>query len=99
MATFTKEVFHVHVGKMIECHSIYGVHHGILHRALHDGVIITNQTSLASEQQNMRNDFTDGSYRPQSDDANIQPAQFFPFPGMFIPYGGIYGFRPLPFVI
>ncbi|MFD1675743.1 hypothetical protein [Alicyclobacillus fodiniaquatilis] len=95
--TFSKETLRVHVGRWVECHSVYGLHHGILHRALHDGVIITNATSLASGQKTRGDEFTDGSYRPQTDDADIQSAQFFPYPGMFIPYGGIYGFRPLPF--
>lgn len=96
-----KEVVRQYVGQWVHCHSIYGMHEGILHRALHDGVIIIHHTSLASGQGATEGNYKTGEFRPGVNDADMTQVQFFlPAPGMFVPYGGLYGLWPRPgFVI
>jgi hypothetical protein len=90
-----------YVGQWVHCHSMYGLHEGILHRALHDGVIIIHHTSLARGQETIEGDVQTGEFRPSVNDPDMSQVQFFlPAPGLFVPYGGLYGLWPRPgFVI
>jgi hypothetical protein len=98
---FHKEYCRRFVGQWVHCHSVYGVHQGLVHRALHDGIILVQYTSLASGQAAGSGDFQPGVHSAH-DGRDVTPVQFpFPFvgPGLFIPYGGIFGLSPFPFII
>jgi hypothetical protein len=84
------------VGQWVQCHTVYGVHEGILYKALRRGIIIVNATQLASANQSST-DASIGTYRPNEDELDIQHVQFFPGFGMFLPYPAIYGIVPRPF--
>jgi hypothetical protein len=84
------------LGQWVHCHSVYGMHHGIVHRALHDGIILVHYTTLTSGEPSLVSDFQPGVHSSR-DSRDITPAQF-PFlgPGLFIPYGGLFGLWPFP---
>jgi hypothetical protein len=98
---YTKEVARQYAGQWVRCESVYGVHQGMVHRVLRDGLILIHHVALTSGQAIDREDFQPGNY--QSDDPEFTQVQFFlPAPGLFIPYGGLYGLSPLspfPFII
>jgi hypothetical protein len=91
---YTKETVRSYVGQWVRCQSVYGVHEGLVHRALHDGIILVHTTQLASHSFNGPHEFTTGTFRPGDNDSDIQNVQFFPAPGLFVPYPGIYGIWP-----
>lgn len=84
------------VGKYVHCHSVYGMHAGMVHRALRDGIILVNHVQLASGQTPAADDIQTGLYA-NGDSLNLEPV--FGWPGMFIPYGGLFGLWPRPFII
>jgi hypothetical protein len=84
------------VGQWVQCHTVYGVHEGILYKALRRGIIIVNATQLASANQSTP-DVSIGTYQPNVDELDLQHVQFFPGFGMFLPYPAIYGIVPRPF--
>lgn len=95
----SKEVVRPYVGKWVHCHSVYGMHAGLLHRALHDGIVLIHPMALASGSP-----LEEGQIRAEADAPlaaeDVRQAQFFlPYPGMFIPYGGIFGLWPRPAII
>lgn len=84
------------VGKFVHCHSVYGMHEGLVHRALRDGIILVHHVQLAGGESATKGEFEAEAYH-SSDGPDYAPTQFlFPGPGMFIPYGGIYGLWPRP---
>ncbi|WAH35434.1 hypothetical protein [Alicyclobacillus dauci] len=95
---YTKETVHKFVGQWIHCHSVYGVHQGIVHRAMRDGFILVHHTRLADGRPMVDTDLDMGIYGP-TDTSDIVQTQFLPAPGLFIPYGGVYGIWPRPFII
>lgn len=94
---YTKEVVHKYVGQWVQCHSAYGMHAGLMHRALHDGIILIHQTALMSGRPLDDADVSTGVYRAEENGADITTVQFFiPAPGLFVPYGGLFGLWPRP---
>lgn len=92
----TKEHAKKYVGQWVHCHSIYGMHAGIVHRALHDGFILVHHTQLASGSHATLEDFQPGVHN-RKDGLDVEQTQFLPAPGLFVPYGGLYGLYPRPF--
>ncbi len=92
---FTKEVVRQYVGKWVRCHSVYGLHEGVVHRVLHDGIILVHTVHLANHDgEHDVNSFESGIFEPGSDRLDVDTVQFFPAPGLFVPYGGIYRIWP-----
>ncbi len=92
---YTKEVVRQYAGKWIRCHSVYGLHEGVVHRVLHDGIILVHTVQLAShEEDDHEHSFEGGVFKPEQEDLDVDTVQFFPAPGMFVPFGGIYGIWP-----
>ncbi|MCL6452579.1 MAG: hypothetical protein K6T78_03005 [Alicyclobacillus sp.] len=102
------------VGQWVHVHSVYGMHEGVLHRALHDGIILVHHVQLASTSDAQVDDFQLGLWEDQPDHGHTAhaspldihrldatPAQFLlPAPGLFVPYPGLFGIWPRPaFVI
>lgn len=87
-----------YVGQWVHCHSIYGVHQGVLYKVMRDGIIITQYTQLASYDKTNETDWTTGEFQSERDKDDITQVQFL-FPGMFLPYRAMYGLWPVPFVI
>ncbi|WAH42127.1 hypothetical protein NZD89_00990 [Alicyclobacillus fastidiosus] len=97
---YTKETMRPYVGKWVHCHSVYGMHEGIVYRAMREGLVLVHHTQLADGQPMAKEDIEMGIY--QSDTPNeFQQVQFFPIPapGLFLPYGGLYGVWPRPYII
>ncbi|MCF8563258.1 hypothetical protein LLE49_00675 [Alicyclobacillus tolerans] len=92
---FHKEVVKKYHAQWVHCHSVYGVHHGFVYKVMHDGIILTHCTGLAQGQQTDGSEFEAGVYN-DSDGPDVQHVQFFGGPGMFIPYGGMFGLWPAP---
>ncbi|MDQ0188845.1 hypothetical protein JI721_12390 [Alicyclobacillus cycloheptanicus] len=93
---WSKETAKVYVGQWVHCHSVYGMHQGMVHRALRDGIILVQHIQLADGAPCDANSFEPGVYAA-GDDRDIQPAQFLAAPGLFIPYRGLFGLWPVPF--
>lgn len=94
---YTKERVRKYVGQWVHCHSVYGMHAGVLHRALHDGIVLVHHTALASGSAADEGDYEAGVFQQGISPEDYSQAQFFlPAPGMFVPYGGIYGLWPRP---
>jgi len=104
--TLTAEVMHPYRGQWVHCHSIYGVHQGIITQVLEHGIILSRCVQLASGTQDGQPELTQVPYpvKAKGVDAALQ---FFPIPvpvpvpvapavpgGMFFPYGGINGIYP-----
>jgi hypothetical protein len=96
--TYTKETIRHYVGKYVHCESVYGVHRGIVHRALRDGFILVHHTQVASGADMDDSDIQIGIDHIDGR-TDIVHTQFLPYPGLFIPYGGLFGIRPIPFII
>lgn len=97
---FTKETVKQYVGTWVRCHSMYGMHEGMLHRALRDGIILVNHMQLMKGEAQTSDDVKFGVFQSgNTPDLDIEQVQFvLPFPGMFVPYGGLYGLYPRPFI-
>ncbi|MCL6517964.1 hypothetical protein [Alicyclobacillus sp.] len=94
-----KEVVKPYVGKWVHCHSIYGMHAGLLHRALHDGIVLIHPVALAAGSERAQEEIR-AEAETLTPEQDVRQAQFIlPFPGMFIPYGGIFGIWPRPAII
>ncbi len=91
---YNKENMRPYVGQWVRCHSVYGVHEGLVHRALHDGIIIVHTAQLTGYSDEANDEFTNGAFRPGEDNSDMQTVQFFPAPGLFVPYPGIFGIWP-----
>jgi hypothetical protein len=97
---YCKEVCKHWVGLWVHCESAYGVYRGILHRATRDGIILMHHMQLAAAQGADAPDPAWGLYEGAAGDSDVTPAQFFwPGPGLFLPYGGLFFVRPFPFII
>lgn len=95
---YKKETVKHFVGTWVHCHSMYGMHEGLVHRALRDGIILVHHNPLASGNKLDKGDVQLGVLK-EGTDLDIAQVQFMlPFPGMFVPYGGLYGLYPRPFI-
>ncbi len=97
---FTKETVKQYVGTWVRCHSMYGTHEGMLHRALRDGIILVNHMQLTTGEAQSSDDVKFGLFkRGNTPDVDVEQVQFvLPFPGMFVPYGGLFAVYPRPFI-
>ncbi|GIM48350.1 hypothetical protein DNHGIG_38990 [Collibacillus ludicampi] len=88
---FHPTIAHQYLGQWVRCHSVYGVHRGVVSRVLPDGIVLTNVTQLASESNGRKSENVHGIYK--SNNAENKIAHVF-FGGFFVPFGGIYGLYP-----
>lgn len=95
---YTKETVKKYVGTWVHCHSMYGLHEGVVHRALRDGIILVHHTQLSDGTKFNEDDFKHGVFESGSDEEFCEAQFFLPFPGMFVPYGGMFGLYPRPFI-
>lgn len=94
---YHKEIVRQYVGQLVHCHSVYGHHEGLVHRALHDGFILVHHVQLAGGEQMTPEDIQAEAHNDSQDDGDMTTVQFFlPAPGLFVPYGGLYGLWPRP---
>jgi hypothetical protein len=91
---YNKKTMHSYVGQWVRCHSVYGVHEGLVHRALHDGIILVHTAQLAAHNLDELQSMKAEPYTPSENSLDMQTVQFFPAPGLFVPYRGIYGIWP-----
>ncbi|GMA50813.1 hypothetical protein GCM10025857_21700 [Alicyclobacillus contaminans] len=92
----TKEHCRKYVGQWVHVHSMYGMHVGILHRTLHDGIILVHHTQLTHGIHASSDTFQPGVHRA-ADGVDAAQVQFFlPAPGLFVPYAGLFGIWPRP---
>ncbi len=93
------EMMHAYVGHWVHCHSIYGVHQGVVSRVLEHGIVLSNVMRLANDSKLRPQDISNAPFLPATDHPNYE-VQFMPGPfppavgGLFIPYTGIYGIYP-----
>ncbi|MCL6625789.1 hypothetical protein [Alicyclobacillus shizuokensis] len=85
---------HRYLGHWVYCHSIYGIHRGVLTRVLPSGIVLTRTVYLASTDNGPRGVrlLVSAVDEGQNAHGDIVPAQF--FGGFFVPFGGIYGLYP-----
>lgn len=91
----TKEVARQHLGKWVHCHSIYGMHRGVVYKAMKSGIILIHHTQLASGEQHQNNDFALGTFDPSENNEAFENVRLMmPYPGLYVPYAGMYGMWP-----
>jgi hypothetical protein len=96
MMEMSKDYARRFVGQWVHCHSMYGMHVGIVHRALSDGLILVHHTQLASGSNPHPQEFQPGLHQA-GDSMDVSQVQFFlPAPGLFVPYAGLFGLWPRP---
>jgi hypothetical protein len=88
---FHPTIAHKFLGQWVRCHSVYGVHRGIVSRVLPDGIVLTNVAQLASVSNEQKSEAVHGTYHPDNEEIKIAPVFF---GGLFVPFGGIYGLYP-----
>lgn len=94
---WNKEMLKPYQGQWVHCHSVYGMHAGLVHRVLHDGIVLIQVTQLASGTRDADRNVQPGVYRSGVDETDYRQTQFLvPPPGLFLPYGGLYGIWPRP---
>ncbi|KUO96567.1 hypothetical protein [Ferroacidibacillus organovorans] len=95
---YTAEMVRTHHHKWIQCHSVYGIHHGLVTHVLERGMIISHATRVDVAHSSG----TEEDHQPALlSDAHRDPSEislaFFPAPvpgGIFMPYGAITGIYP-----
>jgi len=93
----TKDMARQHVGKWVQCRSVYGMHQGMLYKVTKSGVILIHHTQLASGAEHQIRDFAQGTYDPAQRDEDFEAVRLMmpmPYPGMYIPYAGMFGMWP-----
>lgn len=94
--TVDKEVAKRYAGQWVHCHSVYGLHEGVVFKIFHDGIILIHHTQLASGSEQLK-DTVVAEADPGNGLDDTRLAQFFlPAPGLFVPFGGMYGLWPRP---
>jgi hypothetical protein len=84
-AAFCKQ----YLGRTVHVHSIYGVHRGVLTHVMSDGIMLGNPVRMASCD---RSDpvFSYGDYHTNMNSEEYENVFF--GGGLFLPFGGIFGF-------
>ncbi|MCY0875348.1 MAG: hypothetical protein OWT28_03585 [Firmicutes bacterium] len=87
----------------VHCHSVYGMHKGLITHVLERGIILSHFERIEGYEGSAGMTQTAWSDdRLNGDDLDVS-LQFLPVPvpvpavpgGMFVPYGGMYGVYPL----
>ncbi|OPG16879.1 hypothetical protein [Ferroacidibacillus organovorans] len=95
---YTAETVRMHHQKWIQCHSVYGVHHGLVTHVLERGMILSHVTRVDAAHSSGTDEeqLSAQLLNVHADQSDVSLA-FFPAPvpgGIFMPYGGITGIYP-----
>ncbi|MCL6631457.1 MAG: hypothetical protein K6T63_02395 [Alicyclobacillus herbarius] len=90
----TYHVARRYLGQWVNCHSVYGIHRGVLTRVLPSGIVLGRAVQLASDSTAFHEPrlLSSSSDTLRNLNEDVQLVQF--FGGFFVPFGGIYGLYP-----
>jgi hypothetical protein len=84
------------LGQWVECHSAYGVHHGILHEVRPDGIVLAmprgRMTGVVGESEDLKVNYTDHPLKPEYETVQFFRPFFNPF-FFFLPFFLLFALR------